>query len=140
MAYDRLAALGRENTETAGTLLNNWALELEYAGQPLQAEPLYRRAIGISSFDGTERNVSPWLLNNLARTLGALGRLPEAADYAERAYAMAKDKGADTIVYQTLLVRAGIYRQSGQLERAAAMLAEARPIMDLGIRARSTRR
>jgi hypothetical protein len=62
-------ALGRGDTETAGTLMNNWAFAFNGMGQLLEAEPLYRRAIAISSADGTDDAVSPMLLNNLARTL-----------------------------------------------------------------------
>ena len=58
--------------------------------RPLQAEKLFRRAIDISRAGQTEETVSPILLNNYAKTLYQLGRLGEAADYAERAYAKAQ--------------------------------------------------
>ena len=41
-AYARTIELGRENTENAGTLYNNWALTLALTGQTLQAEALFR--------------------------------------------------------------------------------------------------
>ena len=40
----------------------------------------------ISSADGTDRRVSPFVLNNLARTLEELGRYLEAAEYATRVW------------------------------------------------------
>jgi serine/threonine-protein kinase len=126
-AYARLTALGRGQTETAGTLLNNWALVLYAQGLPLQAERLYRRAIAISSADGTERNVSPMLLNNLARSLGELGRLDEAIACSERAAAKARQTGNDNVVSFTLIARALFYRQRGDLRRATEMLAELEP-------------
>lgn len=126
-AFTRLASLGRDDTETAGTLLNNWGLALHVLGQPLEAEPLFRRALQIGSADGTQRSVSPMLLNNLARTLRELHRLPEAADHAERAYAEARRAGDEAVVNQSLIMRASIYRQVGELGRAREMFAELEP-------------
>jgi serine/threonine-protein kinase len=121
-AWQRLVALGRDETEMAGTLLNNWALAVEVLGQPLVAERLYRQAIRISSADGTERSVSPMLLNNLARVLRDLHRLAEATRYAERAHAEASRIGDEIVTNQSLQARAVLYRLQGDLGRAAEML------------------
>lgn len=130
-AFERAAgilnSLGRGDTQKAGTLYNNWALSLEIAGRPLDAEPIYRRAIEISRADATDAAVSPILQVNYGRTLRTLDRLDEAARYGEAAYAKAKAAGFDIVVNQALLLRATIYRQQGDLARAAAMLAEAEP-------------
>ncbi len=126
-AFDQMKALGRDDTETAGTLLNNWALTLHTSGQPLAAEALFRKAIDISRANGTDENVSPMLLNNLARTLNMLGRHAEARRYAERAYDLARASGAEIIVNQALLVRAAAYFKLGEADRAAAALAEVEP-------------
>jgi len=126
-AFERLSSLGRDETERAGTLLNNWALAIELLGRPLEAERLYRRAVGLSSADGTERGVSPMLLNNLARTLRELHRLSEAGRYAERAYEDARRAGDDVVINQSLVVRASVYRERGDLARAARMLSELEP-------------
>jgi len=67
------------------------------------------------------------LLNNLARTLRELRRLEEASDYAERAYATAYQTGAENVVSQALMVRATVYRLSGDPARAAQMLSELEP-------------
>jgi tetratricopeptide (TPR) repeat protein len=123
-AYAQLTKLGREKTERAGTLLNNWGVTMSQLGRPLDAERLLRRAVLISTADGTEESVSPMLLNNLARTLRNLHRLPAARDYAERAYAKARAAGNEVVVTQSLSVRASIYRLMGNLDRAAETLAE----------------
>ncbi|HAV62765.1 MAG TPA: serine/threonine protein kinase [Verrucomicrobiales bacterium] len=123
-AFARLTALGRENTERAGTFLNNWGLVLHALGRPLEAERHFRRAIAISSADGTEEQVSPMLLNNLARELADLHRLDEAADYAERAYARAQQLGSEIVINQSLSVRTAVYREQGRLDLAAQTLAE----------------
>jgi serine/threonine protein kinase len=126
-AFDRLAALGRDRTEKAGTLLNNWGLTEDFLGRPLEAEKLYRRAIRISSVDESESNVSPMLLNNLARTLKDLDRLAEAASYADRAYAGAKRAKDEIVVNQALIVRQAVRRERGELDGAGELLAELEP-------------
>ena len=123
-AFARLAALGRDDTERAGTLLNNWGLAVQLLGQPLEAERLFRRAIAISSANGEEQSVSPMLLNNLARCLLELNRLAEAGDYAGRAYANARRARDEIVVNQALAVRFGIYHERGDFARCAAILAE----------------
>lgn len=122
-----MASLGRGDTQTAGTLFNNWALALDQAGRPLEAEPVYRRAIDISRADAFEQGVSPMLMVNYARVLRRLGRLDEAAGYAERATAKAQRAGDEVVINQSLLERARIYRQQNDLPRAAAMLAQVEP-------------
>jgi serine/threonine-protein kinase len=126
-ASARLTSLGRDDTETAGTLFNNWALALGQLGRPLEAQPIFRRAIDISRADKTDETVSPILLNNYARTLRELGRVDEAAGYAERAYAKALRADQQVAVNQSLLERARIYRDRRDLARAAAMLEEVEP-------------
>ena len=79
----RLSSLGRDDTELAGTMFNNWALALVQVGHPIDAEKIYRRAIDISSVDHSDQGVSPMLLINYASTLRELWRLDEAASYAD---------------------------------------------------------
>jgi serine/threonine protein kinase/Tfp pilus assembly protein PilF len=126
-ASARLALLGRDDTETAGTLFNNWGLALWGLGRPLEAERLFRRAIAISSSGENEQSVSPMLLINYARALRDLGRFDEAADYAERGYARAQQAGDQVVMNQSLLLRASVYRGRGDFTRAAAMLSEVEP-------------
>ncbi|MGH9869673.1 MAG: protein kinase domain-containing protein [Candidatus Polarisedimenticolia bacterium] len=126
-AAGQLERLGRDETQTAGTLFNNWALALDALGRSLDAERIFRRAIDISRDDRQEEAVSPMLLNNYARTLFNLGRLEEAADYAERAHARATQVGYQTVINQSLLLRESIYRERGDLRRAHEMLADAEP-------------
>ena len=64
------------------------------------------------------------LLVNLARELFETWRLPEAADYAERAYAKAQRAGDEIVVGQALSVRTHIHRDRGQLEQCEAVLTE----------------
>jgi tetratricopeptide (TPR) repeat protein len=126
-AYAQMNALGRGETEKAGTLLNNWALADDSLGRPREAEDLYRRSIRISSRDASGEGVSPMLLNNLARTLKDLDRFPEAAKYADEAYADARTKHEEIVVNQSLIVRQGVYRELGDLDRSTSLLAELEP-------------
>jgi serine/threonine-protein kinase len=129
-AFAQLTKLGRDDTESAATTLNNWGLTLYEMGQPSAAERHLRRAIDISSADGTEESISPMLLTNYARVLGNLDQLDEAARYAELADAKARRMGHEFVVYQVLRLRASIYRRRGELERAAAMLREIEPRLE----------
>jgi tetratricopeptide (TPR) repeat protein len=131
VAFERaaasLTALGRDDTETAVVLFNNWGLALNRLGQPLAAEKVYRRAIGISRDSKNEDAVSPMVLNNYASVLVDLGRLDEAADYAERAYAKAQQTGHQAAESQALFERARIYCAQHDFNRAAEMVAEVEP-------------
>jgi serine/threonine protein kinase len=123
----RLTALGRDDTQTAVTLFNNWGNALVLGGRPLDGEKVFRRGVEISRVGQTEEAVSPMLLVNYARSLHELQRLSEAADYAERGYSKAQQAGAQTVISQSLLLRALIYKDQGRLPDAAAMLAEVEP-------------
>ena len=122
-----LSPLGRDDTQSAVVLFNDWALALSRLGRPLDAEKLYRRAMDISRTGQTEDTVSPVVLNNYATTLRQLGRLDEAADYSERAYAKAQRVGNQVAIYQSLQMRALIYIEQRDFTRAATMLAELEP-------------
>ena len=126
-AYQRLVALGREDTERAGTLLNNWGLALYALGQPREAERMFRRAVQISSADGSGRRVEPILWNNLARPLFDLGRLPEAIALAERAYAGAVREGDEVVINQALFLRGRLRLAKGDLTLAAHLFGEVEP-------------
>jgi tetratricopeptide (TPR) repeat protein len=123
----RLSSLGRDDTELAGTMFNNWALALVQVGHPIDAEKIYHRAIDISSVNQSDQGVSPTLLINYAGTLRELWRLDDAASYAERGYAKALKAGEQVAINQSLLLRGRIYRDRRDLPRAEAMLAEVEP-------------
>jgi serine/threonine-protein kinase len=122
-----ISALGRDETQTGVVLYNDWALELEQAGRLLEAEKLYRRVIDISRNDATEEAVSPMVLNNYARVQRQLDHLPEAADYAERAYAKAEKTSDELVINQSLLERSRIYLAQHDWQRAEAMLEQVEP-------------
>lgn len=126
-AAARMTELGRDDTQRAGTVFNNWGLELTVIGRPLEAEKVLRRSIAISHDNRGEEAVSPMLLINYSRALRELGRLDEAADYAERGYAKAQQAGDAMAAGQVLFLRASIYRAKGDLKRAAKMLSEVEP-------------
>jgi eukaryotic-like serine/threonine-protein kinase len=126
-ASSQLTALGRDETQTAVTLLNNWGTLLVLAGRPRDGEIVLRRAIDISRAGQTEDAVAPMLLINYARSLLELGQFSKAADYAERGYAKAQQSGAEVVISQSLLVRALIYLDLNDLERATTMLDEVDP-------------
>ncbi len=120
-AATRLTALGRDDTQRARTLFNNWGVALTVDGRPLDAEKALSRAIAISRDNQSEQTVSPMLLVNYARALQDLERLKEAGDYADRGYAKALQSGDSMAIGQALLLRASIYRGQGDLEQSAQM-------------------
>lgn len=122
-----LAALGRDDTQRAGTVFNNWGVLLILAGRPLDAEKVFRRVIDISRTDRTEDSVQPMALVNYARVLYQLGRMDMASDYAERGYAGAQRGGDETAINQALLLQAAIDRDKGDLHSAGRVLSEVEP-------------
>ena len=126
-AAAHLSLLGRDETETAGTLFNNWALTLDLLGRPIDAEPIYRRAIEISRANQSDEGVSPMLLINYAGTLRQINRLDKAAKYAEQGHTKAQQAGYQVAINQSLLSLARIYRDQGDFARAKAMLAQVEP-------------
>jgi len=123
----RLTALGRDDTQRASALFNNWGITLTVDGRPFDAERVLGRALAISRDNQGEQTVSPMLLVNYARSLQDLQRLQEADDYAGRGYAKGLQTGDNMVIGQALLLRASIYRGLGDLERSAQMLAEVEP-------------
>jgi len=132
-ASTQLTALGRDDTQTAVTLFNNWGTVLVLAGRPKESEKVLHRAIEVSRAGQTEDAVSPMLLVNYARSLRELHQTDKAADYAERGYAKAQRAGAQVVVGQSLLLRSVIYTDMGDLSRAAAMLDEVEPRLKRGL-------
>jgi eukaryotic-like serine/threonine-protein kinase len=124
-----MSDLGYDQTRRAVKLYNDWALTLSYAGRPLEAEREYRRAIDINKANQAEDDVLPGLLYNYSVVLRDLDRLPEAADYAERAAAMATQAQDHVAIDQTDLQRVRISRDQHNFSRAAALLAELEPRM-----------
>jgi len=125
-----MTALGRDETQRAGTLFNNWALTLSLLGRPLDAERVFRRAIAIGKSDEKDENaVSPMLLLNYGRALGDLGRYDEARDYVRRAAAGARRSGLRVVQLQSLVVGAGIERATGNPGAAAAAIGELEPML-----------
>ncbi len=122
-AFAGLTALGRDRTEMAGTLLNNWGLSRYLLGQPRDAEGLFRQAVAIGSADAAGASVSPMLLINLARPVLEQGRAAEALAIADRATAEATRLGNNVVLMQSLLLRATAHREIGDLTRAGELLA-----------------
>jgi eukaryotic-like serine/threonine-protein kinase len=128
-AGNLMSSLGRDETGRAATLYNNWALALDEAGRPLEAEKKYRRAIDISRDGSTEDAVSPSKLHNYAIVLTELDRLSQAADYEDRAYDKAVKTRDELLIDRSMLQRSRIYRAQHDLARAESMLNEVEPRM-----------
>ncbi len=123
----QLVAQGRDDTATADTWLNNWAMALGQLGRPLEAEKLLRKSMEMHRADASDAAPSPMLLSNYAQQLLDLGRLQEAQSYAERALQIAARAGDEVIINQTLLRLARIYRAQHDYARSLSVLDRVEP-------------
>ncbi|MDZ7589311.1 MAG: protein kinase [Rubrivivax sp.] len=86
-AFARMQALGHGATAHAVTLLNNWAVICERAGDARQSLELVERALDLAGSDGR----SPFLLVNRARAFENLGRIDDAVPVWHEALALAAE-------------------------------------------------
>lgn len=120
-AWRGLVALGRDDSNSAAILLNNWAVALVNAGRPLDAEPLIRRALQLNSGSPEE----PFHFANFAAILTQLDRPQEAVNYAERACRASREVNNLRALAQSQVKLARAYRIQHDLTAAAQTLEEA---------------
>ena len=123
-AAQRLQVLGRDDTQMAGSLYNNWGVTLIRAGQPLAAEAALRHSMDISRDGPGEDQITSTTLGNYAYALYLLGRSAEAKSYADRALAKATASGDKMAANFALMHRSRIYRALGDYRASRQMLAE----------------
>jgi tetratricopeptide (TPR) repeat protein len=133
-AYALLEALGREDTQSAGTVLNNWGTMLMQSGRAAEGGRLLAKAIEVSRSDAALGHVSPVLLLNYGAVCLSQGRAAEANGYFERAYADATRTGDNVTINQALLwlaeARRDLHRYADAehaLDRVAPRLAATLP-------------
>jgi tetratricopeptide (TPR) repeat protein len=120
---------GPEHPEVA-TLINNIGRSALVSGRIDEAEPLLRQALGMfqkfysADYDGL---ISP--LNSLAMIDAYRGRLDAARSEIRRADAIARMPDHGELLDQVLLNEADIELASGNRERAAALLAESKALL-----------
>jgi serine/threonine-protein kinase len=121
-AHATLVAQGREHTERAGTLLNNWGLTLSALGLVKDAERMLRESIAISSAEGDAERIEPISWANLARAVFDLGRYDDALALAERARRGAIARHDTLVADQVMLTIARAHIAAGRLDRGRATL------------------
>ena len=122
-----LSELGLDESNFAVILYNNWGLELDQIGRPLEAEKAYRHVLDISRDSGGVDSVSPLVLINYARILRELDRFEQADAMAEHAYTKAVQLKNEVVINQALMERSSIYLDMRKPQRAETMLAEVEP-------------
>jgi eukaryotic-like serine/threonine-protein kinase len=122
-----LSELGLDESNFAVLLYNNWGLELDQIGRPLEAERAYRHVLDISRDAGGVDFVSPLVLVNYARILRELDRFDQADATAERAYSRAVQLKNEVVINQALMERCAVYLDMNKPRQAESMLAEVEP-------------
>jgi eukaryotic-like serine/threonine-protein kinase len=122
-----LSELGLDESNFAVILYNNWGLELDQIGRPLEAERAYRHVLDISRDAGGVDSVSPLVLINYARILRELDRFDEADTTAERAYTRAAQLKNEVAINQALMERSAVYVDMHKPVQAESMLAQVEP-------------
>lgn len=118
-----LASLGRDDTGTAATLYDQFGVALAQVGRPRDAESQLRRATPIlTRAEVGGHPARPVHLHHLARTLSDLHRLPDAAVIANDAFENARCSEDDQLTLETLITRAAIARQTGDVTMADRVL------------------
>ena len=132
--YRRLVALldaqGRGETRPAAFALNNWSAMLQNAGQHLAALPLSERAIAIARAQDSENGASLTELSTYGSGLCVVGRSREAVPVLEEALAKARRSGSPRRLFVTLGIASSAYRETGALDEAAGVLAEAEALLE----------
>lgn len=127
--WQRLVALGRDDTVGAGIWLNNWAMDLLRLGRLLEMERLLRRSIALEEGGSTGGVASPTRLDNYALTLLELARIDEAAGVAARAYREATRLGHQGAILENRLWTARICVAQHNVAGATVALDEAERAM-----------
>jgi tetratricopeptide (TPR) repeat protein len=122
-----LSELGLDETNFAVILYNNWGLELDQMGRPLEAEKTYRHIFEISKDAGSVDAISPEILINDARILREVNRIDEAEAAVSQAYVKAVQLKNEVAINQSLMERSNVYLEMGKPQQAEAMLAEVEP-------------
>ena len=122
-----LSELGLDESNFAVILYNNWGLELDQIGRPLEAEKAYRHVLDISRDAGGVDSVSPLVLINYARILRELDRFEQADTMAQHAYSKAVQLKNEVVINQALMERSSIYLDMRKPQQAETMLAEVEP-------------
>lgn len=120
---------GPEHPEVA-TLLNNMGRSALLAGHLEAAQPLLRQALAMDEkAKGPDHDDLVPPLNSLAMIDGYTGNFPEAQVEIERAERIARLPNQGALLDQVLLNAADLELRGNHVERAAALLAESRRLL-----------
>jgi eukaryotic-like serine/threonine-protein kinase len=122
--------LGYEGTRTAVSFFSEWGLALMLAGNVQEAEKVYRHALDAAGDSPSSQDPGvPMLMTNYADALLNLGRVSEAAEYADRAYATARQIKDQNVIKYILMEQTRIFRVQCDYGRAMAKAAELEPLL-----------
>lgn len=120
-AFAAMEALGQGSSAHAVTMLNNWAVVNERAGDVRQSLALAERALALAGDAGR----SPFLVINRARALEHLGRLEEALPGYAETVRIATARGITPVLVGAHLGTASVCLERRDLAGAQAALGAA---------------
>ncbi|HZP64483.1 MAG TPA: serine/threonine-protein kinase [Terriglobales bacterium] len=121
---DLIESTGRDGTILAGTVFSNWGIMLLRAGRTMDAEKCLRRTMDSERSSSGDEGISPTSQGVYSEVLFELGRMAEAATYAEQGYRHGVAAGDGVAIRKNLLQRARVYRAQDQLAQSAEMLSQ----------------
>jgi eukaryotic-like serine/threonine-protein kinase len=89
LTWEKYVAAGRERSQDATTIANNWALVSQNAGVPKLALAHFDQALSAAGSRDSNRQAPPTMICNRAFTLESLGRYAAARDAYELGYQLA---------------------------------------------------
>jgi eukaryotic-like serine/threonine-protein kinase len=128
-AASLLSSQGLEDSETSIHLFNNWALELDQIGRPLEAEQIQRRVLDLTQDGNSTEMSTAMMLNNYSKILRKLNRLDEAAGYAQRSYEKAQQEHNQLVISQSLREQCRIAISQKNFTLASRLISEVEPQM-----------
>jgi serine/threonine-protein kinase len=124
-----LESQGLDRTRDAASILNNWSVTLQRAGQFLEAVPIAQRAVDIVRERDTEHGASATQLKNLGTALCTVGRVADAVSVLEESVEKARVAGSPRRLALALMEVGTAYSEAGDFDRASHALLESESVV-----------
>jgi eukaryotic-like serine/threonine-protein kinase len=127
-AMEIMTAIGQEHSTAAGTMLNNWGIAAQAAGDTLRARALLERALEAAKQRDREAAPPIALVVNFARLQLQTGRFDEARRLYSEAVALARHQGSGLSEAYALNGLGMVAAERNELDAAERYLAQTRAL------------